>query len=317
MTTPESEPSAKPRDRAFTRKNTARKSARLWNSQDGSPHSGPRDEPMSTDDASVHRRIPVGLSSSSVFPLGLERCFQAASETGYDGVEVMCSVGEETRDPAVLRRLSRLYEQPILSLHAPTLFFLQFVGGLKPSVKLENTMRLAAELEVPTVVAHPPFRWQGEHALRFVETVRKLEDTYGVELAVENMYPWRLGVREALPYYPDHDPTDEDYRHVTIDLSHASTAGDDALAMVDRVGRRLAHLHLTDGSGTTLKDEHLIPGEGDQPVAEILHRLVRSDWYGSIVVEISTGKTRSLAKKLPAIRQSLEFARRELGHALD
>lgn len=53
-------------------------------------------------------------------------------------------------------------------------------------------------------------------------------------IAVENMYPWRLGVREAMIYLPDHDPTDEDYRHVTVDLSwSAATAGDDVLAMID------------------------------------------------------------------------------------
>lgn len=262
---------------------------------------------------SPERHIPVGLSTSSVFPLGVESCFKAAREVGYDGVEVMCSMQRDTRDAQVLRTLSRVYEQPILSLHAPTLFFLQFTGGIDPGKKLEHTMRLAAELEVPTVVAHPPFRWQGRYARSFVDTVRELEDRYGVDLAVENMYPWRLGVCEALPYYPDHDPTDEDYRHVTIDLSHASTAGDDALTMIDNVGERLAHLHVTDGRGRTFKDEHLVPGDGGQPVAQILRTLAHRGWGGSIVVEISTGHTTVLEKKLPDIRRSLTFTRRELG----
>lgn len=304
-----SELGAIPARKKFTRKNRARRSSKVWNSR-------PTAAQLQLNQTDVTRRIPVGLSTSSVFPLGLERCFQAAHETGYDGVEVMVSVGKDTRDAHTLRSHVLTYEQPILSLHAPTLFFLQFLGGLDPAKKLEDTMRLAVDLGVPTVVAHPPFRWQGSYARRFVDTVAELEEKYQVELAVENMYPWRLGVREALPYFPDHDPTDEAYRHVTVDLSHASTAGDDALVMIDRVGDRLAHLHLTDGSGNTLKDEHLVPGDGNQPAAEILQRLVRRGWHGSIVVEIATGKSRSLSAKLPDIRRSLAFARRELGHHL-
>nr|WP_276546660.1 sugar phosphate isomerase/epimerase [Dermabacter hominis] len=249
-----------------------------------------------------------------MFPLGLEDTFKAARETGYDGVEVMCSLDPATRDAMRLETLTRVYDLPILSLHAPTLFFLQFAGGLDPKKKLEDTMRLAVDLGVPTVVAHPPFRWQGRYAKNFVEIVAELEERYGIALAVENMYPWRLGVREALPYYPDHDPTDEDYAHLTIDLSHASTAGDDALAMIERVGDRLSHLHLTDGSGHTLRDEHLVPGEGDQPVAEILQRLARRGWGGSVIVEIATGTSRNFDAKLAPIERSLVVARRELSH---
>ena len=185
-------------------------------------------DPLS--DRSPSRRIPVGLSTSSVFPLGVEDCFRMASEIGYDGVEVMVSVDKASRDVDRLRRWSEQYEQPILSLHAPTLFLLQHIWGLDPWVKVTRTAQMAATLGVPTVVVHPPFRWQGSYARGFVEGVAEIEAEHGVAIAVENMYPWRLGVREAMIYLPDHDPTDEDYANVTVDLSHAATAGDDAVA---------------------------------------------------------------------------------------
>ncbi|MCS6710789.1 sugar phosphate isomerase/epimerase [Brachybacterium sp. EF45031] len=261
------------------------------------------------------RRIPVGLSSSSVFPLGLEHCFRISAELGYDGVEVMVSVPKDTRDAATLREYSQRYEQPILSLHAPTLFFLQSVWGLSPWPKITRTVELAQELGVPTVVAHPPFRWQGSYAREFVDGVARLERESGVAIAVENMYPWRLGVREAMIYLPDHDPTDEDYAHVTVDLSHAATAGDDALAMIDRLGDRLTHLHLADGSGTTTKDEHLPPGEGNQPCAEVLRRLANRGWGGSVLLEVSTSGSEE--KRRETLRQCLLFARHHLGHHLE
>ncbi|GAB4096025.1 sugar phosphate isomerase/epimerase [Brachybacterium horti] len=263
------------------------------------------------------RRIPVGLSTSCVFPSGVEEAFRLGQLIGYDGVEVMVSYPKDSQDVAELRGYSRLYEQPIMSLHAPTLFFLQGLWGRDPWVKIERTVQMAVDLEVPTVVAHPPFRWQGKYAHGFVDGVADLEERYGVAIAVENMYPWRLGVREVLTYLPDHDPTDEDYEHVTVDLSHAATAGDDALAMIDRLGDRLTHLHLADGSGSTTKDEHLPPGEGNQPCAEVLRRLANTGWGGSVLLEVNTRGAGGAEGRERILRQCLSFARHHLGHHLD
>ncbi|MDN5687978.1 MAG: sugar phosphate isomerase/epimerase [Brachybacterium sp.] len=270
-------------------------------------------DPRSEQDP--QRRIPVGLSTSSVFPSGVEEAFRLADKIGYDGVEVMVSYPKDSQDPELLRTYSERYDQPILSLHAPTLFFLQGLWGRDAWVKVERTVEIAKELGVPTVVAHPPFRWQGGYARNFVTGVAELEDQHGIAIAVENMYPWRLGVRELLNYLPDHDPTDEDYEHVTVDLSHAATAGDDALEMIDRLGDRLTHLHLADGSGHTTKDEHLPPGEGNQPCAEVLRRLANRGWEGSVLLEVSTGSNTD--KREAILRQCLLFARHHLGHHLD
>ncbi|WP_422114745.1 sugar phosphate isomerase/epimerase family protein [Brachybacterium sp. UNK5269] len=264
---------------------------------------------------SPQRRIPVGLSTSSVFPAGVEEAFRLARKIGYDGVEVMVSYPKDSQDPELLREYSERYEQPILSLHAPTLFLLQGLWGTDAWVKIERTVEIAKELGVDTVVAHPPFRWQARYARNFVEGVAALEAKHGVAIAVENMYPWRLGVRDLLNYAPDHDPTDEDYAHVTVDLSHAATAGDDALEMIDRLGDRLRHLHLADGSGNTTKDEHLPPGEGNQPCAEVLRRLANRGWQGSVLLEVSTRG--DVEKREQTLRQCLAFARHHLGHHLD
>ena len=264
---------------------------------------------------SPQRRVPVGLSTSSVFPSGVEEAFRLAAEIGYDGIEVMVSYPRDSQDPDLLREYSRRYDQPILSLHAPTLFFLQGLWGRDAWVKIERTIEIAEELGVPTIVAHPPFRWQGKYAHGFVEGVARLEAEHDIAIAVENMYPWRLGVRELLNYLPVHDPTDEDYAHVTVDLSHAATAGDDALAMIDRLGDRLTHLHLADGSGNTTKDEHLAPGEGNQPCAEVLRRLANRGWEGSVLLEVTT--SRDPVARERTLRQSLAFARHHLGHHLE
>lgn len=298
------------RHKPYTRSNRARTQSRDTLSRRLS-EGDPRSEQHPT------RRIPVGLSTSSVFPAGVEECFRIAQQTGYDGVEVMVSITKDSRDVDALRRYREHYEQPILSLHAPTLFFLQHLWGLDPWAKIERTVQMAQQLEVPTVVAHPPFRWQGQYAREFVEGIARIEAASGIAIAVENMYPWRLGVREGLVYLPDHDPTDEDYAHVTVDLSHAATAGDDPLEMIDRLGDRLTHLHLADGSGRTTKDEHLPPGEGSQPCAEVLRRLANRGWSGSVLVEVNTRTRHAGQSREDVLEQCLLFARHHLGHHLE
>ena len=110
------------------------------------------------------------------------------------------------------------------------------------------------------------------------------------------MYPWRYRDREMLAYAPDWDVTKDDYRHFTVDLSHAATSRTDAMAMVDRMGDRLAHVHLADGRGSA-KDEHLVPGRGTQPCAELLERLALTGFDGHVVIEVNTRRAMSAAER--------------------
>src|SRR5699024_4431561 len=165
-------------------------------------------------------RIRLGLSSSSASPMTVEETFAQAAKHGYDGVEIVLTHNVETRDGDVLQ---------VISIHAPALLFRPRVRHKDHGEKLRITANLAKAVGAETVVLHPPFRWQGDYALGFVDGVRQVSQETGVRLAVENMYPWRAGLREILVYYPDWNPLDEDYDNLTFDFSHASTAGMNAL----------------------------------------------------------------------------------------
>ncbi len=114
-------------------------------------------------------------------------------------------------------------------------------------------------------------------------------------------------------YLPHWDPVDQPYDHVTLDLSHTATAGSDALAMAAALGPRLAHLHLADGSGSP-RDEHLVPGRGGQPCAELLGTLADQQFSGSIVVEVSTRRASEEQREVD-LAESLAFARLHLAAA--
>ncbi|MBG6240024.1 sugar phosphate isomerase/epimerase [Mycetocola sp. CAN_C7] len=263
--------------------------------------------------------IRIGMSTSSVYPLGTERAFAFAEKTGYDGVEVMVTNDAVTQDADALLALSTAYGMPILSIHAPVLLLTHFVWGTDPLVKLRKSAELASDVGADTVVVHPPFRWQKGYADEFLDRVRSLAESTGIHIAVENMFPWQIRGRTMKAYSPGWDTTTLDCDDVTLDFSHASLAGQDAFDLAIRLGSRLRHLHLCDGSGSSddgrVFDEHLLPGHGTQPVARVLRHLAEQAWNGSVVAEVNLRKARSDVERHLALEETLHFARTHLGHA--
>ena len=264
--------------------------------------------------------IRVGMSTSCVYPLESEHAFRLAKLAGFDGVEVMVTQEEATQQAEPLLELSRRYALPILSVHAPVLLLTHFVWGRDPGVKLTRTAELATALGAGTVVVHPPFRWQAGYAAGFLDIVRETSTRHGVEIAVENMFPWRAAGRNLKAYSPGWDPRVMDCDAVTLDFSHAALSGVDSLQFANDLGSRLRHVHLCDGSGAIgdgqVFDEHLLPGRGRQPVAEVLEALTARGWDGAIIAEVNTRRAKTEQERLDLLRETLEFARRHTHQSL-
>jgi sugar phosphate isomerase/epimerase len=258
----------------------------------------------------------VALSTTSTYPESAAVAFELAARLGYDGVELMVFTDPVTQEVDAVRRLSDHYGVPVLALHAPCLLVTQRVWGTEPWPKLERSRVTAEALGASTVVVHPPFRWQREYARGFVEGVARMSEATDVRFAVENMYPWKAVGREAAAYAPGWDPSEEDYAHVTLDLSHTAVSGSDALELATALDDRLAHLHLTDGSGSN-RDEHLVPGRGSQRCAEVLEHLAHRQFTGTVVVEVSTRKAANRAEREADLAEALAFARLNLAVASD
>ncbi|MGW6279098.1 sugar phosphate isomerase/epimerase family protein [Kribbella sp. NPDC055071] len=251
----------------------------------------------------------IGLSTASVYPESTASGFELAARLGYDGVEVMIGIDPLSTQMDAIQRLIDYHQLPVLALHAPTLLIMQRVWGTDPWSKLERSAEAAQELGAEVVVVHPPFRWQRDYARGFVEGIARIEAETGVTMAVENMYPWRAPGRDLQAYAPSWDPSEQDYAHMTLDLSHASTAEQDCVDLAASMGRRLAHVHLTDGSGSA-KDEHLVPGRGTQRAADLLEGLANQDFRGHIIIEINTRRATSRSEREVDLVESLEFTRK-------
>ncbi len=251
----------------------------------------------------------VGLSTASVYPESSAHAFAYAARLGYDTVEVMVGIDALSQQTSAIRQLSEHHEIPVAAVHAPCLLFTQRVWGTEPWGKLERSAEMAAAVGAEVVVVHPPFRWQKEYARDFVNGIASLEESTGIAFAVENMYPWRASARRGVEVYvPGWDPSEESYANQTIDLSHAAIARSDVVSMAERMGSRLRHVHLTDGSGSA-KDEHLVPGRGVMEAGAFLRHLAATGFDGHIVLEINTRKCSTREERERDLVESLEFTR--------
>ncbi|MVU83622.1 TIM barrel protein [Nocardia sp. ET3-3] len=283
----------------------------------------------STENRAERREVRVGLSTASVYPENTEAAFRYAAELGFDGVELMVWAEPASQSISTVQHFAHKYDVPVLAVHAPCLLISQRVWGSDPIAKLTRSVHTAEALGAATVVVHPPFRWQRRYAEGFAKQVAELENSGPVAVAVENMFPMRadtlfrgssiqrLERRGGHPgpsittFSPSYDPTDVGFRHYTLDTSHTATAGMDPLVLAGRMGSGLTHLHLADGRGAAT-DEHLIPGEGTQPVAELCEMLVHNGFDGQAVIEVNTQMARTTMDRAAMLNRALQFARKHL-----
>jgi sugar phosphate isomerase/epimerase len=89
-----------------------------------------------------------------------------------------------------------------------------------------------------------------------------------------------------------------------------------ALAMAEALGDRLSHVHMADGTPSA-RDEHLIPGRGNQPCVELLEWLARRGWSGTIILEVATRRARTVAEREADLAEALAFTRLHLAAAIE
>jgi sugar phosphate isomerase/epimerase len=256
--------------------------------------------------------IQIALSTASVFPERVPDAFEMAARLGYDALEVMVTADPVSQDAGVLARLSEYHGIPVVAVHAPNLIVTQRVWGRDAWGKLHRSRDLAQALGARVVVVHPAFRWQRDYGRDFEAGLNDLSADSGIAFAAENLYPLRGGGAEVTAYAPHWNPAELDVAHATLDVSHAAVSGSDVLEMAGQLGPRLAHVHLGDGTKAGLPDEHLVPGRGTQPCAELLGKLRADDYRGVVVLEVNTHRAADAAQRTADLAESLAFAREHL-----
>ena len=252
---------------------------------------------------------PVIFSTGSLHPFGLERIFDWASETGYDGMEVMMDDRWDTHQEAYLTSLAGRCGIPVHTLHPP---IKRGAWGLPAGETLVRAARLAAKVGAEVVVAHPPPAGRPLSEWKKGPLSRAREE--GVAVAVENMpsgQAKRFSVRRSRSCYkPEHLSGLGD---VTLDTSHVGASDLDLLKTLSALEGQLRHVHLSDSrlQGT---DDHRLPGKGKLPLKPFLKRVGELDYPGVVSLELKPWPlgTPNPEVILKRMQEALDFTREGL-----
>ena len=252
--------------------------------------------------------MKILLSSGSLYTLPLGKAFHIASETGYDGMEVI--IPETLGQDEGYSLLSNLKEiVPIYVLHAP---FDLIPGWGDRITALIKTIELAKRISIPMVNFHPP-RWFDLEIKfwRWMYTVRDFQRELGggkVTIAMENM-PYGGRPLKFNPYILRRTRDvvrfiEKRNLYFTFDCTHMGTAKVTFAEDFRRLykTKRVKNIHFSDYGS---KKEHLLPGHGILPLASLLEYLKESGYDEMITLEI-------IPQELPVDEEAIKKALREV-----
>jgi sugar phosphate isomerase/epimerase len=232
----------------------------------------------------------IVFSAGSLYNYGLERCCRLASETGFDGLEIIVDHRWDTRQIDYLHQLQKDYHLPILSLHSPFVPDSFDGWGKTHMASIDRTVQMAEGVGASVVVAHLPVRDDREYCAWLLGDFQEYASRQRVKVAVENMpSPWRPW---WLPYRRPHYSLNkfdywERFPYLTLDTTHLGTMGLDVLATYDRLKERVAHVHLSNFRPDRREREHRLLEDGILPLDQLLGRLREGGYTGVISLELS------------------------------
>lgn len=254
------------------------------------------------------------LSAGSLYTLPLDKVFEIARDTGFDGMEVIINYDfQYGSNLALLQRLQEIL--PIASLHAP---FLTLDGWGNKIDQLLRTTELAEAAGIHLITVHPPSWMSLDFQFwRWMKGITDFQQEIGrgkVLITMENMPS--TGPFKANPYFLGTtgkmlDFLEQHNLFMTFDTAHMGTSKANFLHDFHFCydSGRMRNIHFSDyGYGR----EHLLPGHGILPLTRFLNHLRETGYDRQLTLELSP---REFPEEEQGIRESmaevLEYLRRE------
>ncbi|BCR06124.1 TIM alpha/beta-barrel protein [Desulfuromonas versatilis] len=260
------------------------------------------------------------LSAGSLYTLPLEKAFEIARDTGFDGLEVIINHDFGLSDNVgLIRAVQQIL--PVCSLHAP---FFEIDGWGNKISQLQRTAELAIETGIPLINFHPP-SWMGMELgfWRWFNRVKDYQAEVGqgqVIITLENMPS--TGMFGSNPYLLGHTSRmiqfmEEKNLYLTFDTAHMGSSKANFLNDFHQFynSGKMRNIHFSDyGYGK----EHLLPGHGVLPLTRFLNHLRETGYNETLTLELSphefpdseAGIRESLAEIFEYLCQETRFQER-------
>ena len=250
--------------------------------------------------------LKVGMFTSGYQRNPLEHCFMDAKEYGYDYIELWggrphaYAPDLKAGDINEVRRLIEKYEMPVLGYTPehnayPYNYMIGSEAQRRDAIdylklSLEMAKEMGAEF-VPTSPANGGYLATYDQLWsRLEKNIQELGDYAAkleIKLVVEALTPYESNFfTRANDLVELFRRVDNPYVVGMCDIVPPFVQHESIMAYFDKLGNKMDHMHIIDGENGS--DTHLIPGEGNIPIKEMLYEMKRIGYDKTATLELVT-----------------------------
>lgn len=250
--------------------------------------------------------LKVGMFTSGYQRNPLEHCFMDAKEYGYDYIELWggrphaYAPDLKAGDINEVRRLIEKYEMPVLGYTPehnayPYNYMIGSEAQRRDAVDyLKLSLEMAKEMGAEFVLTSPAnggyLATYDQLWSRLEKNIQELGDYAAkleIKLVVEALTPYESNFfTRANDLVELFRRVDNPYVVGMCDIVPPFVQHESIMAYLDKLGNKMDHMHIIDGENGS--DTHLIPGEGNIPIKEMLYEMKRIGYDKTATLELVT-----------------------------
>ena len=248
--------------------------------------------------------LKVGMFTSGYQRNPLEHCFMDAKEYGYDYIELWggrphaYAPDLKAGDINEVRRLIEKYEMPVLGYTPehnayPYNYMIGSEAQRRDAVDyLKLSLEMAKEMGAEFVLTSPAnggyLATYDQLWSRLEKNIQELGDYAAkleIKLVVEALTPYESNFfTRANDLVELFRRVDNPYVVGMCDIVPPFVQHESIMAYFDKLGNKMDHMHIIDGENGS--DTHMIPGEGNIPIKEMLYEMKRIGYDKTATLEL-------------------------------
>ena len=250
--------------------------------------------------------LKVGMFTSGYQRNPLEHCFMDAKEYGYDYIELWggrphaYAPDLKAGDINEVRRLIEKYEMPVLGYTPehnayPYNYMIGSEAQRRDAVdylklSLERAKEMGAEFVLTSPANGGYLATYDQLWSRLEKNIQELGDYAAkleIKLVVEALTPYESNFfTRANDLVELFRRVDNPYVVGMCDIVPPFVQHESIMAYFDKLGNKMDHMHIIDGENGS--DTHMIPGEGNIPIKEMLYEMKRIGYDKTATLELVT-----------------------------
>ncbi|WP_270842053.1 fructoselysine 3-epimerase [Mediterraneibacter faecis] len=250
--------------------------------------------------------LKVGMFTSGYQRNPLEHCFMDAKEYGYDYIELWggrphaYAPDLKAGDINEVCRLIEKYEMPVLGYTPehnayPYNYMIGSEAQRRDAIDyLKLSLEMAKEMGAEFVLTSPAnggyLATYDQLWSRLEKNIQELGDYAAkleIKLVVEALTPYESNFfTRANDLVELFRRVDNPYVVGMCDIVPPFVQHESIMAYFDKLGNKMDHMHIIDGENGS--DTHMIPGEGNIPIKEMLYEMKRIGYDKTATLELVT-----------------------------